>query len=459
MMTDKIPLLFVDDDPKAGNILRRFCEGGPYACQVFRDAREALEYFRSNGAELVITDLRMPGMSGIELLAGIREIDAEVPVIIVTAHSSQDSAIEALRLGATDFLKKPFDMDELLLLVDKTLERISLRRENRLLRRQLQHVRDGRVMIGSSPAMEKLYAVISKISDIRCSVLIQGESGTGKELVAQAIHQNSPAADQPFVVIDCGALNDTLLESELFGHEKGAFTGAIGSKQGLLEAARGGTVFLDEIGNISDAMQMKLLRVIQEQQVTRVGSIRPVKINVRFLAASNRDLEDMIREGSFRADLYHRLNVVKITIPPLRERREDIPDLVQYFVEQFATEYNRDVTGFDESSMQRLVAGEWPGNVRELRNTVEKHVALANHPVLAFEDIDGCCPAPETDSGIDADQPTLAELERRYLVRMLDRFDGNRTRAARALGIDKSTLWRKLQLYNNAGSSGKPEPD
>ncbi|HYQ72441.1 MAG TPA: response regulator, partial [Gammaproteobacteria bacterium] len=213
-MSDKISLLFVDDDPKAGNLLRRFCEDSPYACQVFRDPREALTRFRTVGAELVITDLRMPGMSGIELLAAIREYDAEVPVIIVTAHSSTDSAIEALRLGATDFLKKPFDMEELLLLVDKTLERVSLRRENRLLRRQLQHVCDGRVMIGSSPAMDKVYAVIAKISDIRCSVLIQGESGTGKELVAQAIHQNSPAADQPFVVIDCGALNDTLLESE-----------------------------------------------------------------------------------------------------------------------------------------------------------------------------------------------------------------------------------------------------
>jgi DNA-binding NtrC family response regulator len=400
----------------------------------------------------------MPGMSGIGLLEAIREIDAEVPVIIVTAHSSLESAIDALRLGATDFLKKPFDMEELLLLVDKTLERISLRRENRLLRRQLQHAYDGRVMIGSSPAMEQVYAVIARISDIRCSVLIQGESGTGKELVAQAIHQNSPAADQPYVVIDCGALNDTLLESELFGHEKGAFTGAVSSKQGLLEAAKGGTVFLDEIGNISDAMQMKLLRVIQEQQITRVGSIRPVKINVRFLAASNRDLEEMTRDGSFRADLYHRLNVVKITIPPLRERREDIPELVEYFVAQFAHEYNRDVTGFDADSMQRLVAAEWPGNVRELRNTVEKHVALAQKQVLVLEDVTGHTAATDTDSGIDADLPTLAELERRYLVRTLERFDGNRTRAARVLGIDKSTLWRKLQLYNSTDSRGEPEP-
>jgi DNA-binding NtrC family response regulator len=456
-MQDKTSLLFVDDDPKAGDLLRRFCEGSAYDCHVFRDARKALDYFCSEGADLIITDLRMPDMNGIELLAEIRGRDTEIPVIIVTAHSSLESAIDALRLGATDFLKKPFDMEELLLLADKTLERVNLRRENRLLRRQLQQVRNGNVMIGSSAVMEKVYSIISKISDIRCNVLIQGESGTGKELVAQAIHQNSPAADQPFVVIDCGALSDTLLESELFGHEKGAFTGAVGSRQGLLEAARGGTVFLDEIGNISDAMQMKLLRVIQEQQVTRVGSIRPVKINVRFLAASNRDLEEMVQAGEFRADLYHRLNVVKITIPPLRERAGDIPFLVEHFVAQFAAEYGRNVTGFDEDSMQRLLAYHWPGNVRELRNTVEKHVALAGSPVMVLEDIVSRPAMP--DNGIDADLPTLAELERRYLIRTLDRFDGNRTRAASALGIDKSTLWRKMQLYTAEDRSGQPQAD
>jgi DNA-binding NtrC family response regulator len=442
-MTDKTSLLFVDDDQKAGDLLRRFCDESSYDCHVFRSPQRALEYFCACGADVIVTDLRMPVMSGLELLAEIRKRDTEVPVIIITAHSTLDSAIDALRLGATDFLKKPFDMEELLLLADKTLERISLRRENRLLKRQLQQERDGNVMIGNSPVMEKVYGVILKISDIRCNVLIQGESGTGKELVAQAIHRNSPAADRPFIVIDCGALSDTLLESELFGHEKGAFTGAVASKQGLLEAAKGGTVFLDEIGNISDAMQMKLLRVIQEQQVTRVGSIRPVKINVRFLAASNRDLQEMAQSGQFREDLYHRLNVVKITVPPLRERGDDIPLLVQHFVERFAAEYGRDVVGFDEDSMQRLVAYHWPGNVRELRNVVERHVALASSPVLTLEDFSTPGVAPH--AGIDADNPTLAELERRYLAKVLDGCAGNRTQAAKVLGIDKSTLWRKLQ--------------
>lgn len=456
-MSEQISLLFVDDDPKAGDLLLRFCENTSYECHVFRDSPEALEYFRTDGADLIITDLRMPTMNGIELLTEIREYDPEVPVIIVTAHSSLESAIEALRLGATDFLKKPFDMEELLLLVDKTVEHTTLRRENRLLRKQLQQERGENVMIGNSPVMEEVCGVISKIADIRCHVLIQGESGTGKELVAQAIHHSSQSADRPFIVIDCGALNDTLLESELFGHEKGAFTGAVSRKQGLLEAAKGGTVFLDEIGNISDAMQMKLLRVIQEQQITRVGSIRPIKINVRFVTASNRDLDKLVQDGRFRADLYHRLNVVKITTPPLRERREDIPLLVQYFIKQFATEYNRDVTGFDADSMKRLSGFDWPGNVRELRNVVEKHVALASDPVLVLEDIPVRMETPA--AGIDADHPTLAELERRYLARVLERFDGNQTKAARALGIDKSTLWRRLQQYMEDDKSSNRKAD
>ena len=450
-MPEKYPLLFVDDDPKAGDLLQRFCENTPYACHVFREAPQALDYYKLHGAELVITDLRMPLMSGIQFLHKIRKYDLEVPVIIITAHSSLDSAIEALRLGATDFLKKPFDMEELLLLVRKTLNHANLRRENRILRQQLQHERDVNTMIGDSAAMQDVYGVIARIADIRCNVIIQGESGTGKELVATAIHHSGEASDRPFIVIDCGALSDTLLESELFGHEKGAFTGAVSRKRGLLEAAEGGTVFLDEIGNISDAMQMKLLRVIQEQQITRVGSIRPTKIDVRIISASNRDLESMVRSGEFREDLYHRLNVIKITIPPLRRRREDIPALVQHFVKQYASEYNRDVSGFDAAAMSQLSAREWPGNVRELSNVVERHVALANAPVLQLDKIPESLATPTTE--IDADHPTLVELERRYLVKMLAHYNGNRSQTARALGIDKSTLWRRLQQYTHAENS------
>jgi DNA-binding NtrC family response regulator len=301
--------------------------------------------------------------------------------------------------------------------------------------------------------------------------MIEGESGTGKELAARAVHNLSDFSDKPFVVIDCGAITGSLLESELFGHEKGAFTGAHQTKRGLLEVATGGTLFLDEIGNISDAMQTKLLRVVQEQQVTRVGGITPIDIDVRFVVDSNRELSALVELGQFRHDLYHRLNVVKLRMPSLRERREDIPDLVQHFLREFAERYHRDVVGFDDESMQRLIDAVWPGNVRELKNLIERHVALAEQPLLHIEPSANPGlqrseqPAPGTmgvfepnkpqntlgalrsEPSIDADEPTLEELERRYILKTLQRLEGNRENTARTLGINKSTLWRKLQGF------------
>jgi DNA-binding NtrC family response regulator len=450
-MSETAQILFVDDDPRAGELFLRFCEGGPHQVRIFREPAEALASFRADGADLIITDLAMPGMSGMELLSAVREHDADVPVIIITGYSSVESAIEALRLGATDFIKKPYDTDELLVLIDRTLEGVRLRRENRLLRRQLRDERLRYGMVGHGDAMEAVYRVIDKVADIRCNVIIEGESGTGKELVARAIHSQGPDAEQPFVVIDCGALNETLLESELFGHEKGAFTGASHTKAGLLESASGGTVFLDEICNISDAMQVKLLRVVQEQQVVRVGSVRPIGIDVRFIAATNRNLEAMVEAGRFRHDLYHRLNVVKIVTPPLRARREDIPVLAQSFAEEFAQRYHRRVDGFDAASLERLQAYDWPGNVRELRNLVERHIALADEPLLRVDpQWPGEATAPGVERPLDADQPDLATLEQRYILRTLERMGGNREQTARALGINKSTLWRKLQQYGQA---------
>jgi DNA-binding NtrC family response regulator len=447
-MSESAQILFVDDDPRAGELFLRFCEGGPYEVRVHRDPAQALEDFKARGADLVITDLSMPGMSGMELLGAVRERDADVPVIIITGYSSVDSAIEALRLGATDFIKKPYDTDELLLLINRTLEGVRLRRENRLLKRQLKDERLRYGMVGHGDAMKAVYRLIDKVADIRCNVIIEGESGTGKELVARAIHNQGPDAEQPFVVIDCGALHETLLESELFGHEKGAFTGAAHAKAGLLESASGGTVFLDEICNISDAMQVKLLRVVQEQQVVRVGSVRPISIDVRFIAATNRNLEAMVEAGRFRHDLYHRLNVVKIQMPPLRARREDIPVLAQAFAEEFARRYHRQVEGFDAESLERLQAYDWPGNVRELRNLVERHIALADGPRLHLEpDWPGSGAGTPAAQALDADQPDLATLERRYILRTLERLGGNREQTARVLGINKSTLWRKLQQY------------
>ncbi|WP_322629961.1 sigma-54 dependent transcriptional regulator [Halothiobacillus sp.] len=311
-------------------------------------------------------------------------------------------------------------------------------------------------MLGDSPAISGVYRVIDKIHDVRINVMIEGESGSGKELAARALHEHSDFANKPYIVIDCGALTDTLLENELFGHEKGAYTGASATKQGLLEIASGGTVFLDEIGNISDAMQVKLLRVIQEQQITRVGGITPINIDVRFIVASNRDLAKMVSEGSFRHDLYHRLHVVRLRIPPLRERMEDIPTLIDHFIRHFASRYNRPAQYFDAGSMTRIMDYDWPGNVRELKNMIERAVALSNANEIGL-DQDGDSASPwasalskpqnGTGPGIDADHPTLEILERRYIEKLLHEFDGNREKTAQALGINKSTLWRKLQSY------------
>lgn len=440
---NKPVILFVDDDPKAGELMLRFSDTAPYTVRVFQDPQQALETFRQQGADLIVTDLRMPGLNGTELLQAVRNLDASVPVIIITGYANVDDAIHALRLGASDFIKKPFDLDELQVLIEKTLSHTALLKENRLLKRQLHDEQQRFGMIGQSIAMQAIYHTIEKIADIRCNVIIEGESGTGKELAARAIHYQSQFADQPLVIIDCGGLSENLLESELFGHEKGAFTGAYQAKQGLLEAASGGTVFLDEIGNISPAMQNKLLRVVQEQQITRVGGIHPIDIDVRFIVATNRELADMVRRGEFREDLYHRLNVVAFRMPPLRQRRDDIPLLIQHFVEQLASRYHRNVTGFDAASMQRLLQYDWPGNVRELHNLVERHIVLADGQVMHLQDL----PGPRRGEQIDSDQPNLEELERRYILKLLDRFDQNREKTATTLGINKSTLYRKLQGY------------
>jgi len=443
-MTDALKVHFIDDDPAAGDLFRRFSRGRNYAIQIFRTPLDALKDIQQNGSDLVITDLSMPGMSGLELLESIRQTDIELPVIMITGFSTEDNAIKALRLGAADFIKKPFDMDDLLALIDKTLHQAEQRRIDKSQRPSIREHQHQYGMIGTSQPIHELFRVIDKISDIRCNVIIEGESGTGKELVAHAIHHHSIFADSPFIVIDCGSLTDTLLESELFGHEKGAFTGATHSKSGLMEVASGGSIFLDEICNISDAMQMKLMRAVQAQQITRVGGIRPINIDVRFIAATNRNMKEMIEAGQFRHDLYHRLNVVNIQIPALRERKSDIPMLVDYFVADFSNRYQRNVKGFDTESMEQILAYQWPGNIRELRNFIERSIALADSPELHanLQNLQ-----QDNETGIDADQPTLEELEKRYILKTLQQCHGNREQTAGILGINKSTLWRKLQAW------------
>ncbi len=448
-MTDQATILFVDDDPKAGELMLRFSEGASYSCEVYQDPVQALDYFKNNKVDLVISDLRMPNMTGIELLRAVREQDGKIPFIIITGYADVENAIEAMRLGASDFVKKPFDMDELRLQIEKTLQHQALVKENRILKRQLSDERIRFGMVGHSKAMQETYSFIEKLADVRCNVIIEGESGTGKELAARAIHTQGQFADKPFIVIDCGALTDTLLESELFGHRKGAFTGATSSKAGLLETASGGTVFLDEIGNISDSMQVKLLRVVQEQQVTRVGDVKPVDIDVRFIVATNQNLEARIAEGTFRHDLFHRLNVVKLTMPALRDRRDDIPLLIQHFINEFNRQYKRSITGFNKSSMKKLMDYDWPGNVRELRNLLERHVALADSDEIQVDELKHVGAGGAAGEQIDADLPTLAELEHRYILKLLNRFNDNREQTAATLDINKSTLWRKLQQYRD----------
>jgi len=443
-MNKKPEILFVDDDPKAGELMMRFSEDSPFSCHVFQDPQLALRHFKAESADLIVSDLRMPGLTGTELLKNIRSMNKEVPFIIITGFANVDDAIEAIHLGASDFIKKPFDMDELQILIEKTLGHQQLLQENRLLKQQLKATAPTG-MIGHAPAIEEIYKIIAKIADIRCNVIIEGESGTGKELAARAIHEQSQFVDQPFVVIDCGALTDTLLESELFGHEKGSFTGAHQAKQGLLETAAGGSVFLDEIGNISDAMQTKLMRAIQEKQIIRVGGVQPINIDVRFIVATNRNMEQMVIENQFRHDLYHRLNVVKFCMPALRERRDDIPLLVRHFIEHFNQTYQRNVKGFDSESMKILMNHDWPGNIRELQNLIEKSIALADGSTMHLTELSSL----RGGDSIDGDLPTLAELEKRYIYKTLERFNDSREKTAEALGINKSTLWRKLQHYED----------
>ncbi|MDR9436812.1 MAG: sigma-54 dependent transcriptional regulator [Thiohalophilus sp.] len=446
-MSDKAPrVLFVDDDLVTCRVMQRNCDNANYHCQSFQNAQDCLSAFSKEGADVVITDLRMPGMNGFDLLSEIRKVDTEVPVLVMTGYSSVENAVEAMKRGASDFIKKPFDFAELRLLMERTLKATRLRNENRLLKKRLDDERHHFGMIGDTAVMKTLFNTIEKVAEVSCSAIISGESGTGKELVARALHDYSPRKDEPFVAVDCGALTTTLLESELFGHEKGAFTGATQRKYGLMEQADGGTLFLDEICNISDTMQIKLMRALESGSVTRVGAASSVPVDVRVIAASNRNLEQMVEEGTLRHDFYHRLNVVNIHVPSLSERREDIPALIEVLVREFAQRYSRQVQGFDKASMQRLYAASWPGNVRELRNTIERSVILAEGPILHWEG--------ESSQQSRSNLPvqfseheffSLNELEQEYIHHVLRCFNGKKTRAAEVLGIDKTTLWRKLR--------------
>jgi len=451
-MNDANTVLIVDDDPAHRTMLRTLLTGWGHTVSEADDGAGAIAMVHEQAFDLILMDIRMIKVSGLEALGEIKTFNPAIPVIIMTAYSSVETAVEAMKNGAYDYLTKPLDFDELRLTMERAMEHSHLREENRLLRESLGTHFDTHNIIGASPAMIRLMETVAQVATSEATVLITGESGTGKEMIAGAIHFNSLRKDGPFIKINCAAITETLLESELFGHEKGAFTGAYRRKEGRFRQAHGGTLFLDEVSEMSLAMQVKLLRVLQEREITRVGGEEVVKVDVRIIAATNKDLMAEIRAGRFRDDLYYRLNVVAIAMPPLRERREDIPLLAQHFLEQFSEKNRKQIKGFTPQAMDRLLRYEWPGNVRELMNAVERAVVLAWAEYLSEQEfpliIRETGPAdgwPEGDSGTG--EMPLGEVEKTTILRTLELSNGNKSEAARRLGITRRTLHKKLKAY------------
>jgi len=442
-------VLIVDDEDSALRLCADVAMQAGLRVRTATTTERALEVLEEYPVDIVLTDLRVPEMGGLELLRQIRQRYPEVSVLMLTQYGTIQTAVEATRLGAVDYVTKPFHIDELRRKLQRLVHEQELDHENRVLREQLRTRPGYKELIGTSPKMERVYRLIEKVSQHNYPVLVLGESGTGKELVARSIHFSGPRKHKSFVPLDCTALAPTLVESELFGYVKGAFTGALHTKQGVFESADGGTLFLDEIGNLPVDMQAKLLRVLQEREVRPVGSNERVSVNVRIIAATNRDLEAAVQEGSFRKDLYFRLNVVQIKIPPLRERKSDIPLLVQAFLDKFA-DPAKPAPLLAEDAMARLTAYDWPGNVRELENAIERAVALGSGPILHSGDLptslqygtDSARQLSATDEVVP-----LEELERRAILRALREAAGDKLMAARMLGIGKTTLYRKLKQY------------
>jgi len=435
-------ILVVDDDPAHRTMLRTLLTGWGYSVLEADDGSTAIEKVHERAFDLILMDIRMIKVSGLQALAEIRSLNPAIPVIIMTAYSSVESAVEAMKGGAYDYLTKPLDFDELRIVMERAMEHRMLKEENRLLRESLGSHFDRRNVIGRSPAMERLLETVAQVAPTEATALISGESGTGKEMIAGAIHFNSPRKDGPFVKINCAAITETLLESELFGHEKGAFTGAHRQREGRFRQAHGGSLFLDEISEMSLAMQVKLLRVLQEREITRVGGEEVIKVDVRVIAATNKDLLQEIQSGRFREDLYYRLNVVALTVPPLRERREDIPLLAQHFLKVFSEKNNKMIRGFTPQVMDGLIKYGWPGNVRELMNAVERGVVLSRSDYLDVEDLSfilGQTSVPGeafSGDGVPTGIP-LDEVEKATILKTLQMARGNKSEAARRLGITR----------------------
>lgn len=449
-------ILIVDDERSMRELLERVFLREGYTVRVADNGTLALQMLKSSFFDLVISDVKMPGLSGMELLQTCREVSPDTMCVLMTAFATIENAREAFKLGADDFIQKPFDIDELKVIVSKALEKSHLRQENALLKRELKERGKLENIIGNSRAMQEVFKMLHDVAATASTVLIYGESGTGKELIARAIHSQSPRANAPFVSINCGAFTETLLESELFGYVKGAFTGAQSNRKGLFEAANGGTIFLDEISEMTPAMQVKLLRVLQEKKVRPVGSIEEIQIDTRVVAATNRDLAQMVEEKLFRNDLYYRVNIIQIKLPPLRDRKEDIPLLAEHFLKKFTAISNRKIDSISEEAMKYLENYNWPGNVRELENAIERAVAFEQthqiQPERLPETILRYSPAklrsqfslPE--QGIDLER-YMAELEKVFILDALRRTIGNQTKAADLLGLSVRSLRHLLDKH------------
>ena len=442
-------ILVVDDDNGHRTMLKTLLSGWGYRIFEADDGSKAIDWVHSRPFDLVLMDIRMVKVSGLEALSVIKGINPAIPVIIITAYSSIESAIEAMKKGAYEYLMKPLDFEEMRMKMEQAMEHSRLKEENRLLKEIIGEHFDTRNIIGKSPAMIHLLETTSKAASSDATVLITGDSGTGKEMIAGAIHFNSTRKDHPFIKLNCAAISEGLLESELFGHEKGAFTGAIRRREGRFSQAHRGTLFLDEISEMSMAMQAKLLRVIQEREFTRVGGEEVLTVNVRIITATNRDLLAQVQQGYFREDLYYRLNVINLKVPPLRQRKDDIPLLAEHFLKMFAAKNAKPVKGFTPQAMDRLIRYPWPGNVREMMNTVESAVVLSDSEYLSEGDLSlmhADIPPADPVVPVTADLP-LEEVEKAAILKTLEFSGGNKSEAARKLGITRATLHKKLKKY------------
>jgi DNA-binding NtrC family response regulator len=467
MSNDKIRVLVVDDEEIVRESLGGWLAKDGYTIRLADGGAAAIEALKGEPFSIVLADLKMPGVDGLQVLEDARRQQPDAVCVIMTAYATVDTAVSAMKLGAYDYLVKPFDPEELSLMLEKIVSQQALRRENEVLRKALKREWGFHDLLSKAPGMQKVFELARVSARSASTILILGESGSGKEVLARAVHAESPRAAGAFVAVNCGALTESLLESELFGHEKGAFTGAVSRRKGKFEAADGGTLFLDEVGDVSPKLQLELLRVLEERSFHRVGGNEPISVDVRIIAATNRDLQKAVAEGRFREDLYYRLNVIPILVPPLRERREDIPLLVDRFVEALAVELKKRVDGVSHEAMAALLAHPWPGNVRELRNVLERGAVVATGALIQASDLGlPATVAPEPPVVAAASAPgaaagqlggTLEDVERRHIGDVLLAAGGNVTQAARSLGIDRVTLYKKIRKYGLRRTPGEDD--